>query len=45
MIAEYLACAVTSTDETVYRGVHRLPAAHVMHVSCYARRPATVLGH
>jgi len=34
MIAEYVACAVTSTDETVYRGVHRLPAAHVMHVSC-----------
>jgi asparagine synthase (glutamine-hydrolysing) len=32
MIGEYLACAVTATDETVYRDVHRLPAAHLMHV-------------
>jgi asparagine synthase (glutamine-hydrolysing) len=32
MIAEYLACAVTSTEETSYREVHRLPAAHVMRV-------------
>ena len=40
MIGEYLACAVTSTNETVYRDVHRLPGAHLMHVGreCVGRR-------
>jgi asparagine synthase (glutamine-hydrolysing) len=34
MIGEYLACAVTSASDTIYRDIHRLPAAHVMHVGC-----------
>jgi asparagine synthase (glutamine-hydrolysing) len=30
MIGEYLACAITSTEETLYAGLLRLPAAHSM---------------
>lgn len=33
MAAEYLANAVTSTDETLYRDIRRLPAGHAMTVS------------
>ncbi|HEX4348552.1 MAG TPA: asparagine synthase-related protein [Vicinamibacterales bacterium] len=33
MIAEYLAKAIQSQDETLYRGVMRLPAAHTMVVT------------
>jgi asparagine synthase (glutamine-hydrolysing) len=30
MISEYLACAVTSQEETLYRGILRLPPAHML---------------
>ncbi len=33
MIGEYLACAVRSQEETLYRNVFRLPPAHVIEVS------------
>ena len=33
MIAEYLACAVQCQDETFYRGIMRLPAAHTLTVT------------
>lgn len=33
MIAEYLACAISSRSETIYRHVMRLPAAHWMVVT------------
>ncbi len=33
MVAEYLSASIQSQDETLYRGIMRLPAAHTMTVS------------
>lgn len=33
MIGEYLACSITSQEETLYRGIFRLPPAHTLTVS------------
>src|SRR5207248_11153176 len=33
MIAEYLACAITDKEETLYQGIVRLPPAHYLVVS------------
>ncbi len=32
MIGEYLACSITSLEETLYRGIFRLPPAHTLSV-------------
>ena len=33
MVGEYLACSITSQEETLYRGIFRLPPAHSLTVS------------
>lgn len=33
MVGEYLACSITSQEETLYRGIFRLPPAHTLTVS------------
>ncbi len=33
MIGEYLACSITSQEETLYRGIFRLPPGHTLTVS------------